>query len=56
MEQNWTAINKNLKGENARLEAMRAQLKQFANRRLTPELERQPRPSAGTQPAATQPR
>jgi|RhiMethySRZTD1v2_1073278.scaffolds.fasta_scaffold01393_20 hypothetical protein len=50
------SINKNLKGENARLEAMRAQLKQFANRRLTPELERQPRPSAGTQPAATQPR
>ena len=50
------SLTKNLKGENAKLEALRAQLKQFANRRLTPELERQPRPSAATQPAATQPR
>ncbi len=50
------SLNKNLKGENARLEALRAQLKQFANRRLMPELERQPKPSAATKPAATQPR
>ena len=50
------SLTKNLKGENAKLEALRAQLKQFADRRLMPELERQPRPSVATQPATTQPR
>lgn len=49
------SMSKNLKGENAKLEALRAMLRDFANRRLTPDLERQPKPSVGTRPAATQP-
>ncbi len=51
-------VHKNLKGANERLEALRVVLRDFANRRLEPELDRQPKPSAATQSAemTTQPK
>ncbi len=39
------SVNRTIKGENPRIEALRAVLREFANRRLFPELERQPKPS-----------
>lgn len=49
------SVNKSIKGTNPRIEELRSVLKEFANRRLGEDLDRQPRPSAATQPATTQP-
>lgn len=48
------SVSRSVKGDNARVEALRVVLREFANRRLAPELERQPKASAATQPATPQ--
>lgn len=47
------SVNKTVKGDNSRVEALRAVLREFANRRLESELERQPKASGATQPATS---
>lgn len=43
-------LRKNLKGDNDRMQALRVVLRDFATRRLEPELDRQPKASATTRP------
>jgi hypothetical protein len=46
-------LSKNIKGTNERIEGFRIVLRDLANRRLAAELERQPKASVGTRPAAS---
>jgi hypothetical protein len=49
------SLQKTIKGQHPRIEPVRLALRDIANRRLKPDLERQPRPSLATQPVTTAP-